>query len=75
MAGVANMEFAQHWDNEASVSQNDDIEAEKEDGPPTHFIPGYATFDGYLQVCLLAYSLTHISRVENPFQVRIILFT
>lgn len=51
-ARVANMEFATNWDNEASVSQND-IEAEKKEELPTRLVPGYATFDDYLQVRLL----------------------
>ncbi|XP_012535453.1 exosome component 10 isoform X2 [Monomorium pharaonis] len=49
------MEFAEEWGNEASVSQNDDLETEKKDEPPSlsplsaHLIPGYETFDDYLQ--------------------------
>lgn len=47
-AHVANMELIENCDNKASVLQNDEIEAENDDGP-AHFIPGYATFDDYLQ--------------------------
>ncbi|XP_025996569.1 exosome component 10 [Solenopsis invicta] len=43
------MEFAENWDNETSVSQNDDIEAERKARSSAHLIPGYATFDDYLQ--------------------------
>ncbi|XP_071632679.1 exosome complex component 10 homolog [Temnothorax longispinosus] len=43
------MEFAENWDSEAGVSRNDDIEAEEKDGLPTRLIPGYPTFDDYLQ--------------------------
>lgn len=52
-AHVANMEFAEDLDDETSVLQNDDIEAEKKDEPLVHLIPGYANFDDYLQVRLL----------------------
>lgn len=49
-APTANMEFA---DGDASILQNDDVEAEKEDGLPTCLIPGYVTFNDYLQVAYL----------------------
>ncbi|XP_018316117.1 exosome component 10 [Mycetomoellerius zeteki] len=51
-AHVANMEhveLAENSDYETNVSQNDDIEAEKKDGPPIRLIPGYTTFEDYLQ--------------------------
>ncbi|XP_018374950.1 PREDICTED: exosome component 10 [Trachymyrmex cornetzi] len=51
-AHVANMEhveFAENWDYEANVSQNDDIEVEKNDGPSIRLIPGYAIFEDYIQ--------------------------
>lgn len=63
-ACVTNMEFATNWDNEASVSQND-IEAEKKQELATRLIPGYETFDDYLQVCLL---------VCDPFSFARIMF-
>ncbi|XP_011647610.1 exosome component 10 [Pogonomyrmex barbatus] len=43
------MEFAKNFDNEASASQNDDIEPEGKDTLLTCFIPGYDTFDNYIQ--------------------------
>jgi len=53
MSDLGNMEFIQNWENETSVSRNDNIEVEKKDELPTRLIPGYTHFDDYLQVCLL----------------------
>lgn len=55
---TANMEFAPTWDDDASVLQNDDVEANDDEAEekvelPIRLIPGYATFNDYLQVCLL----------------------
>jgi len=51
------MELVKNED-EVHVTQNDDTEQEAEDGPSTGFvtrlIPGYATFDDFLEVCLFA---------------------
>jgi len=55
MSDLANMEFIQNWENETSVSRNDNIEIEKKDELPTRLIPGYTNFDDYLQVCVLAH--------------------
>lgn len=52
---TTNMEFAPSWDNDASVLQNDDVEAERKDELPIRLIPGYPTFDDYLQVCLSSF--------------------
>ncbi|XP_018049348.1 PREDICTED: exosome component 10 isoform X2 [Atta colombica] len=50
-AHVTNMkhvELAENWDYEANVSQNNDIEVEKKDEPSIR-LPGYATFEDYIQ--------------------------
>ncbi|XP_067213814.1 exosome complex component 10 homolog [Linepithema humile] len=47
------MELAKNEDSEANVTPNDNIEQEVEDGPSTglitRLIPGYETFDAFLQ--------------------------
>lgn len=50
------MEIDKNEDGEANVTQNDDTMQEIEAGPSfkpiTRLIPGYTTFDDFLQVCL-----------------------
>jgi len=52
IANMEHVELAENWDYEANVSQNDDIEVEKKDESSIRLIPGYATFEDYIQVCL-----------------------
>lgn len=60
------MELVENDDSEANVTQNDNTEQEIEDGPSTgsitRLIPGYETFDDFLQVCLLL----HVAVMRLP---------